>query len=139
MRSRSFAATVDAAPPVDATVHILGWLLSLMLPTKAMVLPSGDQRGSRSPSSWSDILVSSPPSAGIVQTSVLRLSSNARPLRSDTKAILVPSGDHTGAVSFQSSPEVICFAVPLLMSTTQMWLRRSSNQPVSLNLYEICE
>src|SRR5690349_11683028 len=43
-------------------------------------------------------------------------------------------GDHCGSLSFQSSPSVICFALPEFRSTTHKWVRRSSNQPVSLNL-----
>src|ERR1022692_1342171 len=74
--------------------------------------------------------VSAPPSRAITHTSVLRLSSSIWPLRSETKAIRVPSGDHCGSVSSQSSPEVICFDSPLDISVTQRWERRSSNHPV---------
>src|SRR5262245_63287748 len=73
----------------------------------------------------------------MTQTSVLRLFSNSLPVRLETKAILVPSGDQRGSESFQSAPSVICFAAPLLTSTTQRCARRSSNQPVSLNLYRV--
>src|SRR5260370_38093988 len=48
----------------------------------------------------------------------------------------VPSGDHCGSLSFQSLPSVICFPLPDFTSTTHRCVRRSSNQPVSLNLYD---
>src|SRR5215213_2863281 len=99
-----------------------------------MDLPSGDQRGLLSDSSWSEILRVGPPAESMTKTSVLRLSSKALPVRSETKAMKFPSGDHCGSVSFQSSPKVICVAAPVCASATQTWLRLSSNQPVSLNL-----
>src|SRR5437879_8136282 len=100
----------------------------------AIVLPSGDHRGEVSGSSERDIFVSGPPAASIIQMSLLRPSSNSFPVRSETNAIFVPSGDHCGSVSFQSSPEVICLPAPVTASITQRWLRLSSYQPVSLNL-----
>src|SRR5215510_5949241 len=102
-----------------------------------MVFPSGDQHGLLSPSSWSEIRVGVPPSDEITQTSVFELSLYSLPVRFETNAIRVPSGDHCGSESFQSSPWVICLAPPLFTSTTQRWVRRSSNQPVSLNLYRM--
>src|SRR5436305_810800 len=58
--------------------------------------PSGDQRGVESGSALVEILRSVPPSAAITQTSVLRLKSNSLPVRSETKAISLPSGDQRG-------------------------------------------
>src|SRR5215203_5583428 len=109
-----------------------------MRPRKAIDFPSGDQRGLLSASSWSEILRMGPPAESMTKISVLRLSSKALPVRSETKAIKLPSGDHCGSVSFQSSPKVSCEAAPVRASATQTWLRLSSNQPVSLNLYERC-
>src|SRR5262245_42801697 len=99
-----------------------------------MVFPSGDQRGDESGSSERDTLVNGPPDASMIQTSLLRPSSNSFPVRSETNAIFVPSGDHCGSLSFQSSPDVICCADPFAASTTQRCVRLSSNQPVSLYL-----
>src|SRR5438876_11537554 len=99
-----------------------------------MVFPSGDQRGEVSGSSETDIFVSGPPAASITQMSLLRPSSNSFPVRSETKAIFLPSGDHCGSVSFQSSPDVICFAEPVATSTTHRCDLLSSNQQVSLQL-----
>src|SRR6476659_3760960 len=104
------------------------------MPTKAIVFPSGDQRGLLSGSSWSELLVSDPPSAGITQTSLFRFSSYSLPVLFETKAIRVPSGDQCGSESFHSFPSVICFEAPLFTSTTQRCVRLSSYQPVSLNL-----
>src|SRR6185436_8148626 len=97
-------------------------------------LPSGDQRGLASASSWSEIFLSSPPSALITQTSVLRSASYSLPVRFETKVMLLPSGDHCGSRSFQSWPSVICLELPVFTSTIHRCVRRSSNQPVSLNL-----
>src|SRR5580765_3073366 len=107
--------------------------------TNAIDFPSGDQRGELSGPAAVDTRVNVPPSAGMTHTSGLRpSSSNSWPLRSETNAILVPSGDHCGSVSFQASPLVICFAAPVDMSTVHRCDRLSSNQPLSLNLYELC-
>src|SRR5918997_217937 len=66
-----------------------------MRPRKAMDLPSGDQRGLLSASAWSEILRMGPPAASTTKTSVLRLSSKALPVRSETKAMKLPSGDQS--------------------------------------------
>src|SRR5258705_11488146 len=102
-----------------------------------MVCPSGDQRGLLSFSSWSEILVSGPPAAEITHTSSFRSPSNSLPVRFETKATRVPSGDHCGSVSFQSSPSVICLAPPDFTSTIHRWVRRSANQPLSFKLLEL--
>src|SRR5216117_3204366 len=99
-----------------------------------MVFPSGDHRGDISGSSDCEIFVSGPPSLPMTQMSLFRPSSNSFPVRSETNAIFVASGDHCGSVSFQSSPDVICFTRPDVASTIQRCDLLSSNQPVSLNL-----
>ena len=100
-----------------------------------MVRPSGLQRGLSSAPGWSEILTGSPPDTGITHTSLLSSPSGSRPVRLDTNAIRVPSGAHCGSASFHRSPLVSCVALAEATSTIQMWLFRSSNQPVSLNLY----
>src|SRR5215510_1351175 len=100
----------------------------------AIDLPSGDQRGLSSLSSWSEILVSGPPAAAMTHTSAFRFSSYSFPVRLDTNASCLPSGDHCGSLSFQSLPSVICLPLPVFTSTTHKWVRLSSNQPLSLNL-----
>src|SRR5215210_3060334 len=113
MRSSAGATLREAWPPFEDATKIFGWSRERRRPTKAIVFPSGDQRGEESSSSWSEIFVSAPPSAGTTHTSELRLSSKALPVRSETKAMRVESGDHCGSESFQSSPEVTCRAAPL--------------------------
>src|SRR5215204_4407699 len=113
MRSSAGATLREACPPVEGATKIFGWTRDRRPPTKAIVFPSCDQRGLESSSSWAEILVSAPPAAETTQTSVLRLSSKALPVRSETKAIERPSGDQRGSESFQSSPEVTCRAAPL--------------------------
>jgi hypothetical protein len=94
IRSRPSTASRDRDPPAADASQIFGCDFSGTALTKAIVCPSGDQRGELSPSSWSEIFVSGPPFASITQTSVLCPSSNALPVRSDTNAIRRPSGDH---------------------------------------------
>src|ERR1041385_1694804 len=138
MRSSVGKGAVAAPPPAGA-IMICGGASSEAAATKAIDLPSGDQRGELSGPSAVEILVNAPPSAPIVQTSVLRPPSYSCPVRSETNAMRFPSGDHCGSVSFQSSPSVICLAFPLARSITHRCDRLSSYQPVSLNLYDRCE
>ncbi len=100
----------------------------------AIVRPSGDHSGDVFRPGAVDTLVREPPTADTVHTSLFLLSSYSLPERSETKTMRVPSGDHCGSVSFQSSPLVICLADPVVASMTQRCDLLSSNQPVSLNL-----
>src|SRR5471032_3316222 len=124
------AARRDAAPPAADASQIFGCDFSGTELRNAIVWPSGDQRGELSPLSWSEILLSGPPFALMTQTSVLWPPSNALPVRSETNAIFRLSGDHCGSASFQSSPLVICVALPPVTSTTHRCVRLSSNQPL---------
>jgi hypothetical protein len=123
MRSSSGATLREGAPPAAEPTKIFGWSVACMRPVKAIVFPSGDQRGLESSSSWSEIFLVGPPVESMTKTSVFRLSSKAFPVRSETKAMKFPSGDHCGSESFQSSPKVICRAAPVETLSTQTWLR----------------
>jgi len=63
---------------------------------KAILLPSGDQRGQTSAPSWKVTCDAAVPSAFMIQTSLF-------PLLSEVYAIIVPSGDQSGCVSFPGS------------------------------------
>ena len=128
-RSRSGATRSGALAPSAATTNtrLSASHRSSSWPAKAISLPSGENVGNAALPLPPVSRRGRPPRTGMVHTSLRNWRSSRRGCRSETNAIVAPSGEKAGS-SWSYSPRVSCRAEPVATSTTNRW-HRPSCQP----------